>query len=124
MNYELVLVIVNSGYSEQVMDVAKEVGVRGGTVFNALGTAKEEAEKAFGIAIQPQKEVVMMVIDSSIKSNLLHQLYQQVGLKTPGQGIAFSLPIEEVVGLTPINQKELTKLDEKDSKVDQDSKNN
>lgn len=102
MEYELVLVIVNDGYSDQVMEVAKENGVRGGTIINALGTASEEAQKLFNIVIQPKKEVVLMVIDKSIKNNLLHVLYQKIGLKTPGQGIAFTLPIDEAVGLTPI----------------------
>jgi len=104
MTYELVLVIVNEGFTEQVMDVAKANGVRGGTVFNALGTASEQAKKLFNISIQPKKEIVMMVIDTSIKTNLLHALYQQIGLNTPGQGIAMSLPIDEVVGLTPIKK--------------------
>ena len=42
----------------------------------------------------------MILVSSEIKDNVLHALYQGVGLKTAGQGIAFSLPVDDVVGLT------------------------
>ena len=78
------------------MDAAKEVGARGGTVIHARGTANREAEQFFNITIQPDKEVVMILVPNEIKDNVLHALYQGVGLKTAGQGIAFSLPVDDV----------------------------
>ncbi len=98
-NYEMIVCIVNDGFSDSVMTVAKKVGARGGTVINAKGTASPEAEKFFNITVQPEKEIVMIVIPSSIKNDLLTALYKEVGLDSPGQGIAFSLPIEQAVGL-------------------------
>lgn len=98
--YELVLCIVNAGFSEVVMDAAKEVGARGGTVIHARGTANREAEQFFNITIQPDKEIVMILVTADIKDAVLHALYQGAGLKTAGQGIAFSLPVDEVVGLS------------------------
>ena len=41
--HEAILCIVNSGFSEAVMDSAKKAGARGGTVVNARGTAGKEA---------------------------------------------------------------------------------
>lgn len=99
MKYEAIFCIVNSGSSETVMDVAREVGVTGGTVIHARGTASREAEKMFGITVQPEKEIVMIVADSAIRDELLHALYRNVGSKTSHQGIAFALPIEDVVGV-------------------------
>ena len=81
------------------MDAAKEFGARGGTVIHARGTANSLAEKKFEIAVQPEKEMVMILVPSEIKDNVLHGLYRAVGLKTPGQGIAFSLPVDAAVGL-------------------------
>lgn len=97
--HEVIICIVNSGFSENVMDAARELGARGGTVIRGRGTANAEAETLYGIAIQPEKEIVMILVDSSIKDAILHALYKSVGLKTPGQGIAFSMPVEDVVGL-------------------------
>ncbi len=98
--HEVVFCIVNSGYSEAVMDAAKRVGARGGTIINARGTAGKEAETFFHITVQPEKEIVMILVSSDIKEAVLHALYKEVGLDSAGQGIAFSLPVDGVVGLS------------------------
>lgn len=98
--HEVIFCIVNAGFSEAVMDAAREVGARGGTVLHASGTANIDAEKMFGITIEPEKDVVMILVQSDIRDAVLHALYNSVGLKTEGKGIAFSLPVQDVVGLT------------------------
>lgn len=98
--HEVIFCIVNAGFSEAVMDVAREVGARGGTVLHASGTANSDAEKIFGITVQPEKDIVMILVSSDITGDLLHALYDGVGLKTAGKGIAFALPVQDVVGLT------------------------
>ena len=98
--HEVIFCIVNAGFSEAVMDAAREVGARGGTVLHASGTANTDAEKIFGITIQPEKDVVMILVSSDIRDKVLHALYESAGLKTEGQGIAFALPVQDVVGLT------------------------
>ena len=97
--HEVIFCIVNSGFADTVRDAAKEFGARGGTVIHARGTANNLAEKKFEIPVQPEKEVVMILVPSEIKDDILHGLYRAVGLKTPGQGIAFSLPVDAAVGL-------------------------
>ena len=99
-SHEAIFCIVNDGYSEAVMEAAKELGARGGTVINARGTAGKEAETFFHITVQHEKEIVMILVPKEIKDNVLHALYKQVGLDTAGQGIAFSVPVDSVVGLT------------------------
>lgn len=98
--HEAIFCIVNSGFSETVMDAAKKLGARGGTVINARGTASKEAESFFHITIQPEKEIVMIIIPSAIKDDVLHALYKEVGLDSAGQGIAFAMPVDSVVGIS------------------------
>ena len=98
--HELIICIVNEGFSDLVMDTAREVGARGGTVVDARGTANKEAEKVFSISIQPQKEMVMIVVPTDLRDTVMHALYKEVGLNTPGQGIAFAMPIDNVVGIS------------------------
>jgi hypothetical protein len=43
----------------------------------------------------------MILVPAEIKADVLHTLYHAVGLNTPGQGIAFSLPVDGAVGFTP-----------------------
>ncbi|MDE5667250.1 MAG: hypothetical protein K2I29_03325, partial [Clostridia bacterium] len=82
------------------MDAAKEEGARGGTVIHARGTANKEAEQFFHIAIQPDKEIVMILVPEKIKDNVLHSIYKIAGLKSEGRGIAFSVAVDEVVGIS------------------------
>ena len=96
---EVIFCIVNEGFSEVVMDAARKAGAKGGTVMRGRGTANPEAEKLFGLSVSPQKEVVMMVVESAVRNAVLHALYISSGLDTPGQGIAFSLPVDGTAGL-------------------------
>ncbi len=108
--HEVILCIVNAGFSDAVMDAAREFGARGGTVIHARGTANPEAEKMFNISIQPEKEMVLILVNREIKEPILHALYQKVGLQTAGQGIAFCLPVEDVVGLSDGEKADETRL--------------
>ena len=97
--YEVILSIINRGFSELAMDTARRLGAKGGTVIYGRGTASKEAEKMFNITIQPEKEIVMILVSSDIKDGILKGLYDAVGVNTPAQGIAFTLPVDDVVGI-------------------------
>ncbi len=103
--HEVIFCIVNEGFSETAMDAARHGGARGGTVIRARGTANKEAEKLFGLSVSPQKEIVMIVADADQRNDILHSLYSVCGLDTPGHGIAFALPVDEVAGLSPEPEK-------------------
>lgn len=95
--FEVILCIVNSGFSENVMDTARKLGARGGTIMHGRGTASKDAEKIFNITIQPEKEIVMILVSSDIKDAILKGLYETVGVNTEAQGITFTLPVDDVV---------------------------
>ena len=99
-NHEVIFCIVNAGFSDAVMDAAREFGAKGGTVLHARGTANPEAEKLFNITVHPEKEIVVIIVKSEQNDPRLKHLSQKVGLKTPGYGIAFSMPVTDVVGIT------------------------
>ena len=101
-DHEVVFAIVNSGYAEDVMDIAREQGVRGGTILNARGVVKEEAAAFFGITLHQDKEILMMVVEKSIRDNVLNAIYKQMGMAKKAKGIAFSLPVSDVAGLAPV----------------------
>ena len=97
--HQVVICIVNNGFADEAMDAARDVGARGGTVLSARGTANLEAEKAFQIQIQPEKEIIMILVMNEIKDAVLHALYKSVGTHTPAHGIAFAMPVDNVVGI-------------------------
>ena len=100
-DHEVVFAIVNSGYADDVMDIAREQGVRGGTILNARGVVKEEAAAFFGITLHQDKEILMMVVEKEIRDNVLNAIYKEMGMAKKARGIAFSLPVSDVAGLAP-----------------------
>lgn len=110
-DHEVIFAIVNSGFAEDVMDIAREQGVRGGTILNARGVVKEEAAAFFGITLHQDKEILMMVVEKSLRDNVLNAIYKEMGMAKKAKGIAFSLPVSDVAGLTPaIEPKEETQV--------------
>ena len=99
MAYELIVTIVNSGFTDLVIEATRECGATGGTILNGRGTASKNAEEFFNINISPDKEIVLTVVPKEIKDKCLQALYNKIGLMSEGQGISFSLPIEDAVGL-------------------------
>ena len=103
--FELILVIVNKGTTDLVMSAAWKAGSTGGTITVARGTANPEMTKFYGINVQPEKEVVFIVVPVDIKDKVMKTIYDEAGLSSKGQGIIISLPIVDTVGLPSPKKK-------------------
>lgn len=99
MEWDLIVTIVNRGYSDLVMDAARSRGATGGTIINGRGTLTENAEKFFNVAVQPEKELVLTLVAHEKRTEIMQEIALKAGLKTEGQGIAFSMPVNEAIGL-------------------------
>ncbi|MFA5686657.1 MAG: P-II family nitrogen regulator [Bacilli bacterium] len=97
--FEVIICVVNNGFTDLVMDAARAEGAKGGTIFHARGTGNPEMEKFFGITISPEKEIVIILVEIKLKDTILKAINKAAGLETKGQGIAFSLPVSDVVGI-------------------------
>ena len=104
--HEVIFAIVNSGFAEDVMEVAREQGVRGGTILNARGVVREDAATFFGITLHADKEILMMVVEKSLRDKVLNAIYKEMGMAKKAKGIAFSLPVSDVAGLAPVQPTE------------------
>ena len=98
-SYEVIFAIVNAGFAEEAMEVARANGARGGTIINARGVAREKEAAFFGITLHADKEILMLVVEKSIRDNILNALYKEMGMDKKAQGITFSLPVSDVAGL-------------------------
>ena len=107
-NHEVIFAIVNSGFAEEAMDVAREQGARGGTILNARGVAREKEATFFGISVHAEKEILMMVVEKDIRDKVFNALYSRMGMANKAQGIAFSLPVSDVAGLVQATSPEQT----------------
>lgn len=97
--YALVMAAVVNGYSDDVIDAARQAGARGGTVIKSRRRNSEHAQQFFGISIQEEQDLVLMVVPKAQKSAIMTTISEKCGSKTPAQGILFSLPVEDTIGL-------------------------
>ncbi len=97
-NHEVIFAMVNAGFAEEAMEVAREQGVRGGTILNARGVARANEAAFFGITVHHEKEILMMVVEKDIRDKVLNALYKEMGMAKQAQGIVFSLPVSDVAG--------------------------
>ena len=96
-DHELIVAIYQKGYTELVMDAAREAGARGGTTIRAKGTGAG-AEKFFGITLAEEKEIVFIVSDQSKKKDIMKAIMQKAGIDTKAHALVFSLPVSETAG--------------------------
>lgn len=104
--YELLLIIANQGYTEQIMDAARAVGAGGGTVLHAKGTGMEHAEKFLGFSLASEKEAVLIVVPTAKKNDIMKAVMEQAGLTTDAKAIAFSLPVTSVAGMRLMEEEQ------------------
>lgn len=100
--HEVIFAIVNAGFAEEAMEVAREQGARGGTILTARGVTRADEAAFFGISIHQEKEMLMIVVEKDVRDSVLNALYKQMGMGKKAQGIVFSLPVTDVAGLAPI----------------------
>lgn len=98
--HELIIAIVTKGCFPEVKEAANAAGARGGTLLHALGTGSAEAEKFLGIHIQPEKDVILIVVSREQKNDVMAAVADAAGIHTQGKGILFSLPVSGAIGLS------------------------
>ena len=97
-DYDLIITIVNRGCGDCAVEAAKKAGAHGATVFYARGTGIHEVESFFGIQIQPEKEVILNLVQHDQTKDVMQAILKEAGLDTPGRGLSFVLPVEDVAG--------------------------
>jgi nitrogen regulatory protein PII len=97
--YELIVVVINAGYADTVMDAAREAGAGGGTVLHAKGTGSMRGEKFYNMRFADEKDMVYIVAHKSEKAAVMKAVSRKAGPDSEARGICFSLPISSVMGL-------------------------
>ncbi|MBM4760988.1 P-II family nitrogen regulator [Bacillus sp. B15-48] len=102
IQYDLIVTIVNKGHSDQVVEVSKKAGAEGGTIIHGRGTGIHEQAMLFSIPIEPEKDIVLTLIDRTLTEKVLHAINVEADLQKPGKGIAFVLDVERTIGINHV----------------------
>ena len=99
INNDLIIAVINHGYSDEYMTIAREAGASGGTVINARGLAHSGAIKFLGVSVQDEKEIVMILTSREKKLRIMEAVSLNCGVTCKAEGLIFSMPVDYMMGL-------------------------
>ncbi|MDR1706223.1 MAG: hypothetical protein LBS19_16295 [Clostridiales bacterium] len=97
--HDLILAIINQGFSEELMEAAREAGATGGTVIHARQLGSALPEKFAGIKLGEEKEIVLVLAEKGEKLTIMGAVNKRCGLASAAQGLIISLPVDAVMGV-------------------------
>src|SRR5690606_3042625 len=90
---------VRKGWGSSVLQASVKAGARGGTVLLGRGVGIHEKEKIFGMSIEPEKEILLTMVETAKVDEILDEIVRAAELEAAGHGMAFVLPVHKVVGI-------------------------
>ena len=99
ITHAMILVSINPGYSDDVMCTARTAGATGGTIVRGLKCSPAETASRFGIPIQDEQEIIIIVVPKENKTKIMSAISSAHGVATPAHGIAISLPVDAIMGI-------------------------
>ncbi|MDR0648612.1 MAG: hypothetical protein LBF92_04700 [Synergistaceae bacterium] len=99
--YDLIVSIVNHGFTTEVMESAKTAGATGGTVLHGRKLGVDMDAKFLGITPQLEKDIVAIISAHEKRNDIMRAITKSCGLNTEARGVILSLPVEEIEGLGP-----------------------
>jgi len=115
MHFKLLIALVEDSKTDAVIDAAREAGATGTTVIsNASGEGIEESKTFFGLTLETQRDVLLMLVEEHLSRHILEMISEAGEFDTKsGAGIAFQIDVEDVVGITHQMEKLTEKVEEK-----------
>jgi len=108
----MITCVVATGKGDAVLKAARDLGVAGGVVFQGRGTGVRERLGILGIAVEADKEIVMMMAANDRRDILIDSLFKAAELDSPAAGFIYASPVDKAA--TYIPETILNKLDSED----------
>ncbi len=97
--FTLIAVMVDRGFSGEVMEAARAAGAGGGTVVHSRGVGSAEATGFWGLSVQEEKEMVLILANLESKVQIMSAISEKCGMQSEAKGLVMSLPIDSVMGI-------------------------
>lgn len=102
---EMIVAIINRGYSDFVIDASRDAGATGATVLYGRSSIKKDDEFLNGVPIQSEKEIILILVKKSLRKKVMQEISDRTHLQEKGNGVCFCVPVSQVKGLTPFEKK-------------------
>lgn len=87
-------IIVNAGFAAEVIEIARDAGVKGATTLNARGKGKLH-ETFMGITIDTEKEIILCLIEGHIVDSVMAAIKEKSGRNHLANSVCFTMPVEK-----------------------------
>lgn len=94
--HSLILIVVNQGHTDEVMNTARSAGARGGTIIRSRWAGSEEAETFYGITLQAEKEIIAIVAGAERRKLIMESVNKKHGMNTAAGAMICSVAIEQM----------------------------
>ncbi|WP_370574469.1 P-II family nitrogen regulator [Methanomethylovorans sp.] len=96
--FVLVVTIVKKGWGDKVVKASRKAGAKGGTILFGRGTGVHENKSLLGLMIEPEKEIVLTIVESGITDEIIGAIKDSISINEPGCGIGFVVPLDSLFG--------------------------
>ena len=86
-------IIVNAGFSSQIVDITRECGATGATILNARGSV-QKPQTILGITIDTEKEIILSIVEEAVANKIMEAVKEKAGVGTSAHGLCFYMPVE------------------------------
>ena len=94
-HHTLIMINVNQGTSDEVMEVARKHGATGGTIIKGRIANTDQLNEFTSNEIQEEREMLIILAPTQISHTIMENVNQQYGFHSEAQGIIWSIPIEK-----------------------------
>lgn len=99
MRFKIIMASVKTDITDKIVNAAKQAGATGATIIPARGTGIREAKTFFGLSLEAQTDIIMFLLEENLVDNVLATIGSVGEFDKPGTGIAFVVPVDQVIGL-------------------------
>ena len=102
MHFKLIIALTEDKITDTIVEAAREHGATGSTVISsARGEGSKSTKTFFGLSLETQRDVVLLLVEEHMSRDILETIARAGEFDThPGNGIAFSIDVEDAVGVT------------------------
>lgn len=120
--FDLIMAVIDSGYTDTAMEAARAAGAAGGTIIRARSLNNKKAEQFIGISLADEKEILLILAKREVKQDIMQALSVRVGLKSEANGVIFALPVDRTAGIGAADEAETATASDKGDKSDKTEK--
>lgn len=91
----LILISVNEGFSEDVMQVARKAGATGGTVIKGRLADIEQFAEFVQAEVAGEREMLFILAPENVSKQIMQDVNTQFGITSEANGLIFALPTEK-----------------------------